>query len=81
MHGLRHPLTHALYDARSDGTVVVTATDGRTGTFDSSGRWIDGDLRHADALLCRWVMAKAHASRSTPAAPPRAGSTSGGSNR
>ena len=54
MHGLRHPLTGALYERDDNGDIVVTAGD-RQGRFTDRGVWIDGDLRECDPQLCGWV--------------------------
>ena len=55
MAGLRHPFTGATYAHRDDGTILVTATDGRTGIFQRNGKWVSGALRECDAQLCGWV--------------------------
>jgi hypothetical protein len=55
MRTIRHPLSGAIYDLLSDGTVQVESRDGRVGLFDSRGRWLSGDLKHADAHLCLWI--------------------------
>ena len=56
MRGIRHPLSQAVYDVEADGTVTVTAPDGRRGRFTAEGRWLEGELRVADAHLCGWVV-------------------------
>jgi hypothetical protein len=55
MRRREHPLSHAIYDVREDGTVEVTATDGTSGIFTDEGVWIEGDLHHADPHLCGWL--------------------------
>ena len=50
-----HMLTGAVYDCEEDGVARVTTPDGRTGRFDDTGRWLDGELREADPHLCLWV--------------------------
>jgi hypothetical protein len=52
---IEHPMSRAIYEFDGDFNVLVTARDGRTGTFDPEGRYLHGDLRHADPELCRWV--------------------------
>jgi hypothetical protein len=52
---IEHPMSRAIYEFDEDFNVLVTARDGRTGTFDPEGRYIHGTLRHADPELCRWV--------------------------
>jgi hypothetical protein len=54
MLGLEHPLSGARYELEPDGTVTVSHGD-RTGTFDGYGRWLAGELRWADPLLCVWL--------------------------
>ncbi len=71
MHGLEHPLTGARYDLADDGTIRV-AWKGQTGSFDSEGRWLCGELKVADPLLCVWLssgpaIVSRHAPRSLPA--------------
>jgi hypothetical protein len=61
MNGARHPFTKWLYEATGDGTVRVTATDGRIGIFDIDGRWIEGTLREADGQVCHWVAGPTYA--------------------
>jgi len=48
---LRHPLTHAIYETRDDGTVVVVDRTGTRGVFRHDGTWLSGDLREADPHL------------------------------
>jgi len=55
MHGKRHPLSGATYQAREDGRVSVVARDGTSGVFSADGRWIEGELRFADPHMCGWV--------------------------
>ena len=63
MRQRRHALSGALYDVNEDGTVSVTSRNGVTGTFSSHGRWISGELTHADPHLCIWLAG--------PQLPPR----------
>ena len=49
-----HPLSRAIYDVREDGLVQVDQ-HGTTGVFDHDGRWVSGELRHADPQLCGWL--------------------------
>ena len=55
MRQIQHPMSRAVYEFDDDFNVLVTARDGRTGTFDPEGRYLHGSLRHADPELCRWV--------------------------
>jgi hypothetical protein len=65
MRQLRHPLSGAIYELDEDGHVVVTAKDGRTGTFDRDGVSLGGELRTADPELCRWVEGGPRAGRTS----------------
>lgn len=52
---IEHPMSRAIYEFDEDFNVLVTARDGRNGTFDPEGRYLHGDLRHCDPELCRWI--------------------------
>ena len=52
---LKHPITRADYARNDDGTVTVAGRSGGGGTFDRKGRWLSGDLRIADAMMCMFV--------------------------
>jgi hypothetical protein len=54
LRSIRHPLSGAVYDLR-DGRIHVTSRDGREGMFDHHGRWLSGELKHADPHLCLWI--------------------------
>ncbi|MWA04871.1 hypothetical protein F8568_031785 [Actinomadura sp. LD22] len=69
---LRHPLNRSrYYSFEEDGRVRVDLDrtgDGaeRSGHFDDTGRWLDGDLKTADPQMCRylysnWRLARANA--------------------
>ena len=58
MRSIRHPLSGALYDLLEDGTIHVAGRDAREGIFDRHGRWISGELKHADPHLCLWIAGK-----------------------
>lgn len=51
---LRHPLSGHIYASLGQGLVEVDK-DGRHGVFDRYGRWISGEVRYADAEMCRWL--------------------------
>lgn len=51
---LDHPLTGASYVIREAGRITVTL-QGRSGTYDGVGRWIDGDFLPVDPQMCRWL--------------------------
>ena len=55
MHGKRHPISGATYEARPDGNVLVVAREGSSGVFTVDGAWIEGKLRCADPHMCGWV--------------------------
>lgn len=54
MRTIRHPLSGATYDLTDQGTILVTR-DGKTGEFTEHGRWLRGEIRHADPHLCLWI--------------------------
>lgn len=54
MHRLRHPFSGQIYSALPGGLVEVEK-DGRCGVFDRYGFWIRGEVRMADAQMCRWL--------------------------
>jgi hypothetical protein len=62
MRSIRHPLSGAIYDLESDGTVRVE-TDGKTGRFRSDGSYISGAIYTADPHLCQWIGGRALPSR------------------
>jgi hypothetical protein len=55
LRSIRHPLSGALYDLRDDGVIHVKSRDDREGLFDKHGRWLSGELKHADPHLCLWI--------------------------
>jgi len=58
MQGIKHPLTGEVYDVEivdGNDVVVVTDTEGRSGTFTMDGRYLHGDVKVADAHLCGWM--------------------------
>jgi hypothetical protein len=71
---IRHPLSGAIYDLTERGTIVVTKGD-ETGEFTQHGRWIAGDLRHADPHLCLWIAGKELPNRFQEAAAAMKSST------
>ncbi|MBD0859789.1 hypothetical protein IA539_00970 [Gordonia sp. zg691] len=68
MFRLRHPFSGHVYSALDDGDVLVEK-DGRSGVFDRCGHWRSGEIRSADAEMCRWMGTHHHA----PATRHRAG--------
>ena len=53
MRGMRHPLTHALYELSDEG---VRVTDGaRVGVYGDDGRWLFGDRFLVCPNLCGWI--------------------------
>ena len=65
----RHALTGAIYEAIDDGRVRVVEEDGREGIFRSDGRWLRGEVRHADPHLTQWVAGPQLPERDHPFAP------------
>jgi hypothetical protein len=63
MRQRKHALSGAVYDVLDDGNLTVTVRDGRVGVFTSDGRWVSGDVYHADPHLCGWLAG--------PQLPPR----------
>jgi hypothetical protein len=54
MRKRHHALSGAMYEVGEDGFVHVDL-DGTTGVFDHHGRWVSGDLTHADPHMCLWL--------------------------
>lgn len=51
---IRHPFTAMTYELAGENRVRVR--DGnRSGLFDRSGVWLEGDLKSADPCVCRFV--------------------------
>jgi len=49
-----HPLTRAHYKA--EGPNAVRVFDGtKSGLFDRTGGWIEGELRQCDPHMCIWL--------------------------
>ena len=70
---LRHSLTHATYETRDDGTVVVETPDGKSGVFRANGAWVSGELREADPHLLGFIAGPQPPRRGPTAEPPAAG--------
>ena len=54
MRTIKHPMSGALYDLLSDGSIQVSRNN-VTGRFTQHGVWLDGELRQADPHLCLWI--------------------------
>ena len=54
MAALKHPLSGATYRVCGDGMVEVD-NNGVKGIFRYDGRWLSGDLRHADPHMVLWL--------------------------
>lgn len=53
---MKHPLSGFIYSLTEDGLVEVSdPVSGRVGVFDSTGRWISGEIRDADPQILGWV--------------------------
>ena len=46
-----HSEFNNVYEELGDGTVRVTEPSGKTGVFEISGRWIEGDFRDASLQM------------------------------
>ena len=55
MRGIKHPITHEIYEVSDDGLNVVVNGDAGTGEFTVGGEWISGELKIADEHLCGWL--------------------------
>lgn len=56
---IRHPYSAMTYELAGNNRVCVR--DGnRSGIFDRSGSWIEGDIKSADPCLCRWIASDWH---------------------
>ena len=51
----RHPYYPGRYAAIESDLVRVETDSGEWGHFDRNANWIEGPLRHADPIFCRWV--------------------------
>jgi hypothetical protein len=69
MRSIRHPLSGALYDLQTDGTVRVEK-DGKSGTFRADGSYVSGDIYSADPQMCVWVGGRELGSRVRPCSGP-----------
>jgi hypothetical protein len=54
MRAIRHPLSGAIYDLQSDGTIRVEK-DGKAGIFRADGTYISGEIFFADPHMCVWI--------------------------
>jgi hypothetical protein len=69
MRSIRHPLSGALYDLQTDGTVRVEKGD-KSGTFRADGSYISGDIYSADPQMCVWLGSRELGSRVRPRSGP-----------
>jgi hypothetical protein len=69
MRSIRHPLSGALYDLQTDGTVRVEK-DGKSGMFRADGTYVSGDIYMADPQMCVWVGGRELGSRVRPRSGP-----------
>ena len=69
MRSIRHPLSGALYDRQSDGTVRVEK-GGKAGVFRADGSFVSGDIYFADPQMCVWVGGRELANRTRPRSAP-----------
>lgn len=80
MFRLRHPFSGHIYSALDNGRVGVEK-NGQSGVFDRYGAWLSGDIRAADAEMCRWVGTHNDALPSRHSASFSEQSVSGGQDR
>ncbi|MFT5209089.1 MAG: hypothetical protein ACI9CE_000807 [Flavobacterium sp.] len=57
MPTLIHPLTGATYSLQDNGLIEVNDTD-KCGLFHNDGRYVSGELKHADLHLLGWLGGK-----------------------
>jgi hypothetical protein len=69
MRSIRHPLSGALYDLQTDGTVRVEK-DGKSGIFRADGSYLAGDIYSADPQMCVWIGGRELGSRARPRSGP-----------
>ncbi|HJM97218.1 MAG: hypothetical protein QF596_05450 [Acidimicrobiales bacterium] len=55
MRGIKHPLTNEIYEVSDDGENIIVSGSHGSGTFTFGGKWISGELKHADPHLCGWL--------------------------
>jgi hypothetical protein len=67
MRGIKHPLSGAVYDLQSDGTIRVDK-DGKSGIFRADGSYVSGEIFFADPHLCVWIGGRELPSRHRQAA-------------
>jgi hypothetical protein len=67
MRAIKHPLSGAIYDLQTDGTIRVEK-DGRAGIFRADGTYVSGDIYFADPHLCLWIGGRELPSRHRQAA-------------
>lgn len=51
---MRHPVTGDMY-WDENGNVRVESADGRVGRFSNRGKWLSGEIRGADPMMCIWI--------------------------
>ena len=69
MRAIRHPLSGAIYDRQSDGTVRVEQS-GKAGIVRAEGTYRSGEIFHADPQMCVWVGGRELSSRNRPRSGP-----------
>lgn len=67
MRGIKHPLSGAIYDLQSDGTIRVEQA-GKAGIFRADGTYVSGEIFFADPHLCVWIGGRELPSRHRQAA-------------
>jgi hypothetical protein len=69
MRGIKHPLSGAIYDLQTDGTIRVDK-DGQAGIFRADGSYVSGEIFFADPHLCVWIGGRELPSRHRQGAQP-----------
>lgn len=57
MPRVEHPFSRHTYESCDDGLIRVSKGNSH-GLFREDGRWISGEVRSADPLLCLWIAQK-----------------------
>ena len=63
---IQHPLTRLYYERMENGCICVCDKSGTCGIFDKEGKWISGERKTADPLMCVWVATRPAQSQPAP---------------
>ncbi len=67
MRAIKHPLSGAINDLQTDGTIALRGI-ARAGIFRAHGTYVSGDIYFADPHLCLWIGGRKLPSRHRQAA-------------